>query len=147
LKYNAALADQFAMTADGMMYVGGADLGETAKDAALKQLQQTKDDNKAANDAYNALNAWGWVDANGKFTKEDWYGLANGMDSDGTLTSMSQALIDNEGKHLNALGKDTGALQEAINVLNTTDDTVSDEQKKVAREQLQSLYKEILSLN
>jgi hypothetical protein len=135
------------MTADGMMYVGGADLDAEAKDAALKQLEQTKDDNKAAIDAYNALNAWGWSDGKGNWTKEDWYGLANGMDSDTTLTSMSQALIDNEGTHLNALGKDTGALQEAINILNTTDGTVSDEQKKVAREQLQSLYKEVLSLN
>jgi hypothetical protein len=145
VKYNGALKHMFAMTADGYMYVGGGNLEEEANKAALEQLKKTREDNAKAKAAHSALNAWGWADAEGKFTKEDWYGLANGTDSDASMISMTNALINNESDHLASLGFDAGYLAEMTKTLG--DANATDDQKNKAREQLQKVYGEILALN
>lgn len=145
VKYNGALKHMFAMTADGYMYVGGGNLEEEANKAALEQLQKTREDNAKAKAAHSALNNWGWVDGSGKWTKEDWYGLANGTDSDTSMISMTNALIENEGDHLASLGFDAGYLAEMTKTLG--DANATDDQKNKAREQLQKVYGEILALN
>jgi hypothetical protein len=84
------------MTADGYKFIGGGNIQELAQEAALNKLKKTKDANNKAINTYNALNAWGWKDEAGNFTKEDWYGMANGTDSYEMMASMTKALTNSD---------------------------------------------------
>ena len=142
--YKAELADLFLMTADGYKFIGGGNVQEIAQQAALDKLKKTQEDNKKAKNAYNALNAWGWTDGK-NFTKEDWYGMANGTDSYEKMSSMLNAIAgDTNGKAaIEALGFNVDYLKEMAGL----GADATDEQKKAAKEQMQKFYQEILTLN
>lgn len=144
VKYNAELADMFMMTADGYKYIGGGDIGSMADDYAKDQLQQTKGDNAKARAAHDAINNWGWTDGT-NFTKEDWYGLANGTDSNESMNAMTNALLENESEHIANMGYDTEYLQELSNTL--VDPNATQEQIDAAKAILQQFYGDILTLN
>lgn len=144
IKYKAELADLFIMTADGYRYIGGEDLESVVGESALAALKKTKDDNDKIKQSHANLNRWGWTDGE-NWTKEDWYGLANGYDSDASYTAMTNALIQNNAEDINNLGFNTDRLLEAANVL--SNENTTDEQKKSAREELQDFYAQIIEMN
>lgn len=144
IKYKAELADLFIMTADGYRYIGGEDLESVVGESALAALEKTKEDNDKIKQSHANFNRWGWSDGE-NWTKEDWYGLANGYDSDASYTAMTNALIENNAKDINNLGFNTDVLSEAANVL--SNENATDEQKKQAREDLQDFYAQIIEMN
>ena len=145
IRYKAELADMFMLTAEGYKYLGGGNLSDIASGMALEQLQQTKDNNKEAIAAYNAINAWGWNTQAGGFEKEDWYGLASGTDSNERMSSMATALADSNPDAVAALGYDPERLKEVAAVL--VDPNATQDQVDKAKEILQGFYGEILTLN
>ena len=144
IKYNAELADMFMMTADGYKYIGAGDISTMADDYAKEQLQSTKDDNAKARAAHDAINNWGWSDGT-TFTKEDWYGLANGTDSNERMNSMTNALLTNESEHIANMGYDTEYLKELSATL--IDPNATEEQVNAAKAILQQFYSDVLTLN
>ena len=148
IKYKAELADLFIMTADGYKYVGGGNLEQEASEAAYKQLAETKKKNQQARDADAFLDLAGWRNnKSGVFTNEDWYGLANGTDSNTAYKNMTDFLAKNAAEHVKNLGFDAQYLQDLANTLNSTDPNITDDQKNTAKELLQQFYQEILTLN
>ena len=145
--YNGALKEMFALTADGYMYIGDGDIGDIALQAATNQLDQTKQKNENAINAFKSLDRVGWNDSEGNFTKEDWYGLANGTDSNTSMASMTQFLATNKSDAVSALGWDSGYLSELATIVGDTTGTYTSDQIEAAKAQLQSFYGEIIALN
>ena len=94
------------------------------------------------------LDLAGWRNnKSGVFTNEDWYGLANGTDSNTAYKNMTDFLAKNAAEHVKNLGFDAQYLQDLANTLNSTDPNITDDQKNTAKELLQQFYQEILTLN
>ena len=131
---DGSLKKDFVMTADGYMYVGEKDLKSSASAASIAELSKTKNNNKTATAAYNALQT-------GVFANEDWRGLIEGTDGDAASISMASALKADT-NITKALGVDAEYIDNLITAMQGTDTGAQD----AAREKLQALYSDIQTL-
>ena len=142
IKYNSELEKYFIMTANGYKYIGGADINSIVNNSHKEQLNDILTGNNKARAAAASFDNVTWSDG----TKEDWYGLASGTDSDAKMVAMAEQLAVDPyySEHLKTIGTSPESLSEYASVLN--DPTSSIEQKNEARNKLKAFYQKIITL-
>ena len=134
-KYNAALKQNFIMTANGYKYIGKESLANLTKEANKSSLQ---DNLKSYRNARVGSEYTNRLKING--TQVNWSQLAAGNEDDQKTGAVAKALANSVGGQaaIAALGYDIGTIKNLAGLVEAGDEN--------ARTQLEELYSEIIEM-
>lgn len=143
IKYNAALADQFVMTADGYMYAGKKgedgkrvnDIKSVADDIAMSQLEGLRDVNARAKAASSAMTSSGY----------NFKSLANGIASADDQTKAA-AFLAGDDENAQAMRAALGISKDEFADLQTALGGTDPEAKQKAQDKLKQVYTDLLTI-
>jgi hypothetical protein len=134
IKYNAALADSFMMTADGYMYTGTGDVSEIAAELSQRQLSSLKASNERAIAGAKAAG-----DSGLNFTA-----LADGIMSETDQASLASTLASTDDENSKKIRDALGISATTFTDLNTALTGTDEDAKKNAKAKLKEIANQML---